>query len=93
MDEIGSYWLFPSFSGFPLHILTFSMRYAKDYASAKIPTFPSTYGIIVTQKTIAFSSIIAGALISSAALLIEIHRVLVYAGCFIRWINDAGLSW
>ena len=28
----------------PTHTLTFSMKFAKDYASACVPTFPSTYG-------------------------------------------------
>lgn len=43
----------------PTHTLTFSMKYAKDYASACVPTFPSTYGLVVTRATIAISSVLA----------------------------------
>lgn len=54
----------------PTHILTFSMRYAADYESARIPTFPSTYGFPFTRKTIALSSILAALSIAAAGLLI-----------------------
>lgn len=78
VDEIGILLAFSVLFWIPTHILTFSMRFAKDYAAAKIPTFPSTYGNDVTRKTIAFSSIMAGALISLAAILIEIQQGFLY---------------
>lgn len=43
----------------PTHTLTFSMKFAKDYADACVPTFPSTYGLGVTRATIAISSVLA----------------------------------
>ena len=43
----------------PTHTLTFSMKFAKDYADACVPTFPSTYGLTVTRATIAISSLLA----------------------------------
>lgn len=43
----------------PTHTLTFSMKFAKDYAAACVPTFPSSYGLGVTRVTIAISSILA----------------------------------
>jgi heme o synthase len=45
----------------PTHTLTFSMKFAKDYADACVPTFPSTYGLTVTRATIAISSVLAAA--------------------------------
>lgn len=51
----------------PTHILTFSMRYYKDYSNAGIPTFPSTYGFSFTRATIAISSILATIMIGFAA--------------------------
>ena len=78
VDDIGIILALSVIFWIPTHILTFSMRYEKDYALAKIPTFPSTYGHDVTRKAIAFSSIIAGALISSAAILIEIQQSFLY---------------
>ncbi|MDP4029156.1 MAG: heme o synthase [Gallionella sp.] len=45
----------------PTHTLTFSMKFAKDYADACVPTFPSTYGLAVTRATIAISSVLAAA--------------------------------
>ena len=78
LDEIGILLALSVLFWIPTHMLTFSMRYATDYSAAKIPTFPSTYGHDVTRKVIAFSSIIAGALISSAAILIEIQQSFLY---------------
>ncbi len=43
----------------PTHTLTFSMKFAKDYAAACVPTFPSTYGLESTRATIAVSSVLA----------------------------------
>ncbi|MCA2001337.1 MAG: heme o synthase [Chloroflexi bacterium] len=43
----------------PTHTLTFSMKFAEDYAAACVPTFPSTYGLAVTRATIAVSSVLA----------------------------------
>ena len=51
----------------PTHILTFSMRYHKDYQAAGIPTFPSTYGFQFTRVTIAISSVLAALLMGFAA--------------------------
>ncbi len=45
----------------PTHTLTFSMKFAKDYESACVPTFPSTYGLEATRATIAISSVLAAA--------------------------------
>ena len=62
----------------PTHMLTFSMRYAEDYRMAKIPTFPSTYGNAVTRRMIAISSILAGGLISLAAVMIGVRQGLMH---------------
>ena len=51
----------------PTHILTFSIRYRRDYAAAGVPTFPSTYGEKFTQKVIAISSIFAAITVGVAA--------------------------
>jgi heme o synthase len=52
----------------PTHILTFSMRYHKDYQDAGVPTFPSTYGFQFTRVTIALSSVIAASAMIAAAI-------------------------
>ncbi len=51
----------------PTHILTFSMRYHKDYQAAGVPTFPSTYGFQTTRVIIAVSSVIAAVFMGVAA--------------------------
>jgi protoheme IX farnesyltransferase len=43
----------------PTHTLTFSMKFAKDYEAACVPTFPSTYGLGFTRAAIAISSVLA----------------------------------
>ncbi len=52
----------------PTHILTFSMRYHKDYLVAGVPTFPSTYGFQFTRVTIAISSVIAAVAMVAASV-------------------------
>lgn len=51
----------------PTHILTFNMRYAKDYLKAGIPTVVSVYGTKVNQAIIAVSSILAAIAMGMAA--------------------------
>ena len=57
----------------PTHILTFSMRYFKDYQAAKVPTFPSTYSFEATRAIIALSAIIAAASIGVAGVMIGVQ--------------------
>lgn len=52
----------------PTHIMTFSIRYADDYARAQIPTFPSAYGVRATRVIIALSSVGAAIVMTLAAL-------------------------
>lgn len=67
VDWIGIALTFAVLFWIPTHILTFSIRYRKDYATAGIPTFPSTYGEKFTQKVIAISSVFAAITIAVAA--------------------------
>jgi len=43
----------------PTHIMTFSLKYADDYARAGIPTFPARYGVQTTRAMISIASIAA----------------------------------
>lgn len=52
----------------PTHTLTFSMKFAKDYEAACVPTFPSTYGLAFTRATIAASSILAALAMVAGAI-------------------------
>ena len=51
----------------PTHILTFNIRYAKDYLNAGIPTVVSVYGTRVNHAMIAVSSILAAIAMGMAA--------------------------
>ncbi|HHV34167.1 MAG TPA: protoheme IX farnesyltransferase [Syntrophomonadaceae bacterium] len=53
----------------PIHILTFAMRYAKDYNLAKVPTFPALYGEERTRMVLAVSTILTGLAMLLAVLL------------------------
>jgi len=57
VDLIGILFTFAILLWIPTHILTFSIRYREDYASAGIPTFPSWYGVDKTRLIIAISSV------------------------------------
>ena len=70
MDGIGVLLALAVLFWIPTHILTFSMRYFDDYQAARIPTFPSTYGLAATRLIIACSSVIAALSIGAAAMLI-----------------------
>lgn len=54
----------------PTHIMTFSIKYSEEYERAAIPTFPSAYGVEITRKIIACSTILASIAMVVAAYLI-----------------------
>lgn len=65
----------------PTHILTFSIKYSDQYQQAHIPTFLSTYGIDVTRKIIAWSTVLASTAMIGAAYLAEMKGC--YFACLI----------
>jgi protoheme IX farnesyltransferase len=73
MDVVGILLALAVLFWIPTHIMTFSIRYEKDYASAGVPTFPSTYGVRATRTIIALSSLVAGAAMIVTAILIGLE--------------------
>lgn len=61
----------------PTHIMTFSIKYREDYASARVPTFVSAFGETVTRSTIAFSTLLAVVLFFAAGWLIALPSELI----------------
>lgn len=59
IDAVGIWFTLGILFWIPTHILTFSIKYAEDYAAAGVPTFPSSYGVSKTRTIIAASSFIA----------------------------------
>lgn len=55
----------------PTHIMTFSIKYADQYENAGVPTFPSTYGVDITRKIIAWSTVLASITMILVAYLLE----------------------
>jgi len=51
----------------PTHIMTFNIRYLADYNNTGVPTFASVYGVAVTRKVIAASSVLAAVIMGIAA--------------------------
>ncbi len=51
----------------PTHILTFAMRYDKDYRHAGVPTIPARYGFRITYALVAVSSVLAAATMTWSA--------------------------
>lgn len=60
----------------PTHIMTFNIRFRQDYRSAGVPTFPSTYGLELTHKIIAISSVLA-----AIAMGLSAYGVGIDYGC------------
>ncbi len=51
----------------PTHIMTFSIKYAADYAAAGVPVFPNVYGVRATQAAISLSTVLAAATMTGIA--------------------------
>jgi heme O synthase-like polyprenyltransferase len=61
-----------------MHILTFSIKYSKDYGQANIPTFPSVYGVNTTRKVITISTIFTSLSIILACILLQMDGTCFY---------------
>lgn len=61
----------------PTHIMSFSIKYREDYASARIPTFVSAFGEKVTRTIIALSTLMAVALFLLATWLLALPSALI----------------
>jgi len=72
IDEVGILFMFGILFWIPTHILTFSIKYAPDYAAAEIPTFPSTYGVSQTRIIIAVSSVLSALSILGSGMLMDL---------------------
>jgi protoheme IX farnesyltransferase len=71
----------------PAHIMTFNIKFSKDYIRAGIPTFPSNYGFRVTRYTIALSSIGVAVAVGAGFSVLDLdQRVL-----FLMLVLSAGL--
>jgi protoheme IX farnesyltransferase len=57
----------------PSHILTLAIHYANDYHHARVPTWPSTYGIRNTQLFIATANLANAVVVESCGLLLHVH--------------------
>jgi len=56
----------------PTHIMTFSIKYAGDYAAAGVPVFPNVYGPEVTQKIISGSTVLAALTMAAVTWLLAL---------------------
>ena len=63
----------------PTHILTFSIKYREDYARANLPTFPAEFGVTVTRRVIAGSTLLAVLALFTAGRLIGLSSGLLAA--------------
>lgn len=66
----------------PIHILTFAMRYAKDYNLANVPTFPAIYGEDKTRLVLAGSTVLTGLAMMLAVFLNGVRGPYLFASIF-----------
>ena len=59
IDWVGILLAFAILFWIPTHMMTFTLRYQKDYDSVGIPIFPTKHGARTTQRIIAFSSVLS----------------------------------
>ena len=62
----------------PTHILTFSIKYAGDYAHAGVPVFPNRYGARVTRWFVAISTGVAAMVMLWAVYRIGVAPALLW---------------
>jgi len=62
----------------PTHIMTFHIKYRRDFDRAGIPTFPSSVGVAVTRVLIALSTISASLLMVYSAQLLGLRGVFIF---------------
>lgn len=67
----------------PIHIMTFSIKYAHDYDQADVPTFPTVYGVDTTRSLIAISAVLASLCMIFAGYLIGMKGYLQFTLAFI----------
>lgn len=66
----------------PTHIMTFSIKYAADYAEAGVPVFPNTHGTGFTQRVISGSTVLAALTMLAATWLLALPLgVIGVAAC------------
>ncbi|WP_374711824.1 heme o synthase [Symbiobacterium terraclitae] len=66
----------------PTHIMTFSIKYAADYAEAGVPVFPNTHGTGFTQRVISGSTLLAALTMLAATWLLALPwGVIGVAAC------------
>lgn len=70
IDAIGLLMAFAVLLWIPTHIMTFSIKYAEDYARAGVPVFPNRYGERVTRLIIGASTMAAVIVMVSTTALI-----------------------
>lgn len=68
LDPVGALLALSVLFWIPAHIMTFTIKYAADYASAGILTFPARYGVRATRAMITASSVIASLTMFLAAI-------------------------
>jgi protoheme IX farnesyltransferase len=86
VDEVGLLLAAGVLLWIPTHILTFSIKYRDDYARANLPTFPAKYGIPLTQRVIAGSTLLA------VLVLFTAGRLIGLSSGFLTAFGGLGLS-
>lgn len=62
----------------PTHILTFSIKYAHDYANANVPVFPNFYGVKITRWIIGASTSGATLVMLGTVYLVGVNSTLLW---------------
>jgi len=78
VDRIGLLLALAVLLWIPIHIITFSIKYADDYRRADVPVFPNTHGIQVARLIICISTAAAVVVMALAARLLDLRLGYVY---------------
>lgn len=78
VDRIGLLLAIAVLLWIPIHIITFSIKYADDYRRADVPVFPNTHGIQFARLIIGISTAAAVIVMALAVRLLDLRLGYVY---------------
>lgn len=79
VDVIGILFALSILLWIPSHILTLIMYHAQDYEKAKLPVWPTRYGLTATRRLIAGATLLNALVFTASGLLLDIHYITMAA--------------
>jgi heme o synthase len=73
VDTVGILFVLSVLLWIPSHIMTLSIKYSQDYASAGVPVWPNVYGEMSARRFLAGSNLLNVGVLVLAGILLQLH--------------------